>query len=249
MPCCLRNFRPSSCRPFNRFQSAASAGIKLLRSFFLLRFSFGWFREAFIDHDYTEKAFDDHPALWAPLLAGGEFGAGYPPTILTAPLNSTKNRLFKAGQMPYPRNSVPDGLRLIPLAVKMHPMRAGIKGYVAGMAALLALASLMGCGSDPMPVSDEPEKDYKEMLTRAQERKDSKTAHIKVQTAVQDFQMKYGRLPTNLFEVLRFGMIGALPPTPEGVEYAYDPTLGNVSLRKVQETKKPEVQAPIPFEN
>ena len=108
--------------------------------------------------------------------------------------------------------------------------------FILGTATLL----LHGCKQGEEPPSAGTA--HQEMLQRAQERKDAKAAHIEAQNAVRDFQIRYGRLPTNLFEVIKFGIIEKLPATPEGVEYTYNAQLGNVSL------KKSEAPAPEPNE-
>lgn len=99
-----------------------------------------------------------------------------------------------------------------------------------------AVVILSGCSNSETtetPSSDLPEKDFSEMLERVGQRKAERDALNNLQKGVLDFQLRFGRLPTNLVEIATYNVIPELPQAPEGYTFVYNAQLGNVSLRTI----------------
>ena len=100
--------------------------------------------------------------------------------------------------------------------------------------ALLTLGLLTGCGGERnkavRKAEGEDQKDYKEMLERTRSRVAEKQIVYNLQTEIQNFQRAYGRLPTDLLELVQHGLIEKMPDPPEGTDFLYNPVRGNVRL-------------------
>lgn len=108
-------------------------------------------------------------------------------------------------------------------------------------ALLLALAA--GCSGErtrAVRVSDAEQeqdtKDYRAMLETARSRSAAEDTLGVLVKGLEKFRGERGRLPTNLFEMVRGGTLPAIPPPPAGAAYAYDPRNGNVRLVPVDAT-------------
>jgi hypothetical protein len=89
------------------------------------------------------------------------------------------------------------------------------------------------------------ERDYRVMLERARNRKAYQHSLEQVKDAIEKFQVELGRLPTNLYEVVRFRYLDEFPEqVPAGYTWGYDSVHGRVSFIKVPE----EGQAGTPAE-
>ena len=112
----------------------------------------------------------------------------------------------------------------------------------AGLTVALLLA-LSGCSGERTRAvrSDrtEPErdsKDYHAMLQAARDRSAAEDTLGALVTGLEKFRSERGRLPTNLFEMVRGGTVKSIPPPPPGAAYAYDPHNGNIRLVPVDES-------------
>ena len=72
-------------------------------------------------------------------------------------------------------------------------------------------------------------------MEQARSRKEAKSQLKTLQKGIASFQTQVGRLPTNLYELVRFNILDGIPPEPEGYSYGYNYVLGNVSLQKKEE--------------
>ena len=66
-----------------------------------------------------------------------------------------------------------------------------------------------------------------------------------LQQALQTFQTRMGRSPTNLEEIVRLRFLKEIPPAPEGMIYSLDPQYGNVQLVPLSPAKM-TMPKPIP---
>jgi hypothetical protein len=78
-----------------------------------------------------------------------------------------------------------------------------------------------------------PVRDYRAMLQRVRAKQEARDGLEEVQQAVRTFQLRVGRLPAELTEVIARGILPALPPAPPEMRYAYDRIRGNVTLTPV----------------
>ena len=112
-------------------------------------------------------------------------------------------------------------------------------------AVVLALALSAGCGRDrnravpaPAPASApapaEEEKDYTQMIERLRNRRETEDAAKirELQNAIEQFQFRIGRSPTNLNELVRARLIPAIPEPPKGTAFHLDAPRGNVILMR-----------------
>ncbi|NCC50517.1 MAG: hypothetical protein EOM20_04800 [Spartobacteria bacterium] len=103
------------------------------------------------------------------------------------------------------------------------------------------LFSILSCSDDrarALRPAREGEKDYREMLTLVRDRRKAKDDLALLRSGIEDCQVKFGRLPSNLVELVRFGCVDHIPEPPEGAAYAYDPVRGRVDLIR-QDGKQP----------
>lgn len=96
---------------------------------------------------------------------------------------------------------------------------------------------LFSCGKQTPDAQPGPQKDYAEMIDRVKTRRASKQSVLDIQQAVRDFQMRHGRMPKDLAELIRFGSLDGTPDAPEGYYFTYDPQLGNVGIRAIPKTQ------------
>ena len=110
------------------------------------------------------------------------------------------------------------------------PYRWAVTGLL-----LVSLAGFAGCSGDRSRVvagGDEPEvadnRDFGLVLDRARERNDEALQVDRLRRRVEEFQLEFGRAPTNLAELVSVGMIDRIPKSSEGIQYRYDPAGGNI---------------------
>jgi len=73
-------------------------------------------------------------------------------------------------------------------------------------------------------------KDYRAMLQRVRIKQQERNSLEDVQKAVSAFQMRFGRLPTELTDLVGRGVLSELPPPPPETRFVYDRLAGNVKL-------------------
>lgn len=100
------------------------------------------------------------------------------------------------------------------------------------------LCVILGAGACSRGLEQQPQPegamDYRQTLERARQRAAYETSLTEVKTAVQTFQVQLGRLPTNLFELVRFNYIDELPEAvPPGYTFGYDATRGHVMFVEI----------------
>jgi hypothetical protein len=105
---------------------------------------------------------------------------------------------------------------------------------------ILVALFLMGCGPDPSKggaVSSEPTRnpalaplDYLSAQGQGKRRSETVVAMAQVQKALQEFQITENRWPKDLEELVRVGLLAAVPSVPAGQRFAYDPATGTVRV-------------------
>lgn len=125
------------------------------------------------------------------------------------------------------------------------------------VAGWIAVGLLGGCGKSPSSAEKKaPEKasgagnpltapvDYLGAVGAAQKQAAKTIDLTSLQQAVQAFQAGEERLPRNLGELVSEGYLPRLPAPPKGMQWAYQPQLGQV--RAVPAPQPPLPTAPAP---
>ncbi|MCX7008580.1 MAG: hypothetical protein NTY53_15235 [Kiritimatiellaeota bacterium] len=73
-------------------------------------------------------------------------------------------------------------------------------------------------------------KDYRAMLQRVRIKQQERNGLEDVRKAVSTFQMRFGRLPAELTDLVERGVLSELPSPPPEMRFVYDRIKGNVSL-------------------
>ncbi len=73
-------------------------------------------------------------------------------------------------------------------------------------------------------------KDYRAMLQRVRLKQQERNGLEEVQKAISAYQLRVGRLPGELGELVERGLLPDMPVAPLGARYGYDRTTGNVRL-------------------
>jgi hypothetical protein len=73
-------------------------------------------------------------------------------------------------------------------------------------------------------------QDYRLLLQRVRIKQQEKSSLDNLQKAIQAFQMRFGRLPEELKDLVERGVINELPTPPRGTGFFYDRLVGNVRL-------------------
>lgn len=80
-------------------------------------------------------------------------------------------------------------------------------------------------------------RDYRLMLQRVRVKQQEKNSLDDLQKAVQTFQMRFGRLPEELKDLVERGILNELPTPPRGTGFFYDRLVGNVRLAALPGTR------------
>ncbi|MCX6995507.1 MAG: hypothetical protein NTV49_00095 [Kiritimatiellaeota bacterium] len=99
---------------------------------------------------------------------------------------------------------------------------------VVALCAWSAGAAAAG-NTNAAPAKTKP-TDYQQILQRVRQRKVQAENFEIVQQAVRTFQMRFGRMPSDLNEIQSRGVLDRLPPPPPRMTYAYNPATGTVRL-------------------
>jgi len=70
--------------------------------------------------------------------------------------------------------------------------------------------------------------DYRAMLQKVRLKQQEHNSLEEIQTAIRAFQMRVGRLPGDLSELVERGLLPEMPPPPPGTRFVYDRVTGNV---------------------
>jgi hypothetical protein len=117
------------------------------------------------------------------------------------------------------------------------PSRGLRRGWV--VAGVFVTLFLMGCGRDPSQAGSgsEPTRnpamaplDYLSAQGQGKRRSENVVALAQVQKALQEFQVTENRWPKDLEELVRAGLLAAVPSVPAGQRIAYDPATGTVRV-------------------
>ncbi len=73
-------------------------------------------------------------------------------------------------------------------------------------------------------------RDYRAMLQRVRAKQEERNGLEEVQKAISTFQMRIGRLPTELAELVERGILPGLPRPPPETRFVYDRLKGNVTV-------------------
>ena len=103
--------------------------------------------------------------------------------------------------------------------------------------ALLGLAAsgsacAAGTNTPPVAATNAPvqPRDYRAMLQRVRVKQQERNSLEDVQKAVSTFQMRFGRLPAELGDMVERGVLSELPPPPNGTRFVYYRIKGNITL-------------------
>ena len=117
--------------------------------------------------------------------------------------------------------------------------------YWAGGVLIFALTA---CSRQQPPAPTGPDgapQDYRQMLDRVHQRNAYENSLETVKQAVQKFQVDLGRLPTNLYELIRYRYLEKLPEAvPPGQNYGYDALRGQVNFMKLSDDQAATTAAP-----
>lgn len=121
-------------------------------------------------------------------------------------------------------------------AARMPPLMFSMRqNLVVGV--LMAAAVTCGAASTNAPVASTnapaKPKDYRAMLAKVRVKQQERGGLEEVQKAISTFQMRAGRLPAELGELVERGMLPDLPVAPAGMRFAYDRITGNVRLTPI----------------
>lgn len=104
-----------------------------------------------------------------------------------------------------------------------------------GLALCYAAALLTsGCGrSDteprPAPLPRETQRDF-EVLERVRQQRAPGEEITRIGHAVEQYQVRFGRVPENVAALVNAGLLASAPEPPEGMVYVIDQMTGNVGL-------------------
>lgn len=107
----------------------------------------------------------------------------------------------------------------------------------------------IGATTTNAPVTAAPKptaqpQDYRLMLQRVRIKQQEKTSLDDLQKAIQTFQMRFGRLPEELKDLVTRGVLNELPTPPPGAGFFYDRLVGNVRLAASPGTRHSATNAP-----
>lgn len=99
---------------------------------------------------------------------------------------------------------------------------------------LVAVLVASACGRAeseprPAPLQRETSQDF-EVLERVRQKRAPGEEITRIGQAVEQYQVRFGRLPENVATLVRTGFLPAEPEPPEGMVYVIDPMTGNVGL-------------------
>lgn len=109
---------------------------------------------------------------------------------------------------------------------------------------LLTLALLAACSPQRSHVvtekpGGEQQRDYRQMIERARNRQASQAALMDMQEGVRSFQRDFGRLPSNVVELVSRRYVKNIPMLPDGQQFQFDTLHGNVSIVNVPKSQMP----------
>lgn len=114
---------------------------------------------------------------------------------------------------------------------------------VSGVEAVVLVAVLLaGCGRPPTDGSESSRStsnpamaplDYLSAQGQGKRHSENVVALAQVRKALQEFQVTENRWPTDLGELVRAGLLAAVPNMPSGQRLAYDPASGTVTVVSV----------------
>ena len=108
-----------------------------------------------------------------------------------------------------------------------------MKRYLA--ASVLAIVLAAACSPQRSRVVNEQQRkdqqrDYRQMIERARNRQASQAAVQDMQEGVRAFQRDFGRLPSNVVELVSRRYVKHIPRLPDGQQFVFDTLHGNVSI-------------------
>ena len=110
----------------------------------------------------------------------------------------------------------------------------------AWLAALVLSLWVLGPGCAGKGGADEAEggsgRDYAEVIERAREKNRETLKAERLKERIEQFQLRYGRGPSNLVELVTRGFIDSVPDAGEGAIFVYNPTNGVVAAARVPDS-------------
>lgn len=76
-------------------------------------------------------------------------------------------------------------------------------------------------------------RDYRALIEKVRVKQQARNGLDEVQRGISAFQLRTGRLPAELSELVERGLLPDMPPAPVGMRYAYDRTTGNARLAPI----------------
>ncbi len=100
----------------------------------------------------------------------------------------------------------------------------------------------------PAPSTNAPAqpKDYRAMLAKVRLKQQEHNGLEELQKAVSAFQLRVGRLPAELSDLVERGLLPEMPLSPAGTRFVYDRTTGNVRLVPVAGGRAAAVRTNLP---
>lgn len=122
----------------------------------------------------------------------------------------------------------------------MQSLDSSLRFAVVALAAACFLAACSRNSAKVVADGDKNGQDYRKVLAHARERSANERARQEVMQSVQTFRTDLGRLPTNLYEVVRLGYLADVPELSPEWTFRYNTTDGSVHLTKVgQQSGRP----------
>ena len=118
--------------------------------------------------------------------------------------------------------------------MKTSPTTSAI---AAMLTSFFCLLSFIGCGDK----SSEPAKsstsggnpitapvDYLGAVVKSQKTAGNKISTLNLKQAIQSYQAQEGKLPKDLQDLVKAGILPSLPTPPQGMQFSYDAKTGDV---------------------
>ena len=72
--------------------------------------------------------------------------------------------------------------------------------------------------------------DYLGAVAKGKHTAGNKLSMVGIQQAIQTYQAQEGKLPKDLQDLVKAGVMSALPSAPQGMKFQYDPQTGDVKV-------------------
>ena len=106
-----------------------------------------------------------------------------------------------------------------------------LRSMIIGTCVAAGMSATAATNATPK-AADVPAKpqDYRLLLQRVRAKQQEKNGLDELQKAVSAFQIRFGRFPSELRELVDRGVLAELPSPPQDTRFFYDRSVGNVRL-------------------